>query len=114
MSTENNILLAQFMGFEFNADLGMFMIPFLNEEFNCDTMKFHSDWNWLMEVVDKIESLGYNFQITAKDATVLTQHAAIYSSLIYRVDGLKKIEAVYQTSVEFIKWYNEISREKRT
>ena len=25
--------------------------------------KYHSDWNWLMEVVEKIESLDYDFQI---------------------------------------------------
>lgn len=27
--------------------------------FATEEMKFHSDWNWIMEVVDKIEELGF-------------------------------------------------------
>ena len=26
-----------------------------------DMMRFHSDWNWIMEVVEAIEKLGFNF-----------------------------------------------------
>lgn len=67
---------------------------------------FKNDWNDLMFLVEKIESLDFNFNITSGDATALKNHGAIYQTLIYTLDGTKKIEAVYKTCVEFIKWYN--------
>lgn len=69
-------------------------------------VKYHSDWNWLHNVVDKIESLGYEFQITSGCATVLQNISAIYQTKIYKVHGPNKQEAVYNTCIEFIKWYN--------
>jgi hypothetical protein len=106
---ENNKLIAEFLGATFKEN--EFYFPAIvfktgKNYFENHELKFHSDWNWLMEVVEKIENLGYNFQITSKDATVLQNHGAIYQSLIYKVDGLNKMQATYQTVVEFIKWYN--------
>lgn len=108
---ENNKLIASFLGWEKDTEDSYILPDNLSDPFyKIDTryiLEFDTDWNWLMEVVDKIESLGYGFNITIGDATVLQNHSAIYSTLIYRIDGTKKLEAVYKTCVEFIKWYNQ-------
>ena len=65
-------------------------------------LKYHEDWNWLMLVVDKIESIkgtqifinGISCEIMFK-GKVITKHFNT------------KIEAVYNACVEFIKWYNK-------
>ncbi len=120
--TENNKLLAEFMGYipvqcrnGFAWDIGKstpskdLKLPIqgklITEE--CEYLLFNTDWNWLFKVVEKIESLGFKFNITTSDATTLQNHGVIYQTLIYRIDGLKKIDAVYKTCVEFVNWYND-------
>ena len=69
---------------------------------------YNSDWNWLMEVVEKIENLSkegetYMFSITKFSARVTYKGSRIVDLPIDNT----KIEAVYNACVEFIKWYNE-------
>lgn len=121
MNTENNKIIAEFMGYKLaNCSNGMAWENTLSKKSQDDKFKLHgrlwrendtyykwnSDWNWLMEVVEKIESLDYNFNITSGDATALHYHCAIYQTSIYRIDGTTKIQATYETVIEFIKWYN--------
>ena len=81
MSTENNKLIAEFMGlkkFQSRLDYTIYDIPQHKRDVVTEQnggalfaemdLKFHSDWNWLMEVVEKIESLkvdnlSFNFEI---------------------------------------------------
>ena len=58
-----------------------------------------------MEVVEKIESLGYYVNITGTYVSI----GAIESKtnpIFIEKDSNIKIEAVYNACVEFIKWYN--------
>lgn len=57
-------------------------------------MKFNSDWNWLIEVVEKIKSI------------VSLMEIPYTNELIAGLITVNK-EAVYNACVEFIKWYNE-------
>ena len=68
-----------------------------------DELKFHSDWNWLMEVVEKIESLGYRIEIVKHICRIYLSN----KETIIISENTPKIEAVYNAVVEFIKWYNE-------
>jgi hypothetical protein len=90
-----------------------------------------TNWEWLMEVVDKIESLasselkqdGFVFQIgeiyssdvniyeikyrrLASFLTIPYQHKVIESEYL-PIQFSNKKEAVYKACVEFIKWYVE-------
>ena len=70
--------------------------------------KYSKDWNWLMQVVEKIENLSkegetYMFSITKFSARVTYKGSRIVDLPIDNT----KIEAVYNACVEFIKWYNE-------
>lgn len=127
MNTENNKIIAEFMGYEnikSNKEHPMYKIPkFAYTENNFgsietidtfspyfDDMVFHSDWNWLMEVVEKIErylydEIGTEFKIDIfAGASIYIHTTKTYIHFPY--NNSSKIEAVYNACLEFIKWYN--------
>ena len=113
-TTENNQIIAEFTGVEKSSyysgiDTKGFSLGWayvIKEKFyTYEELLYHSDWNWLMQVVEKIESLGFNFQITSQYAAVLKNHSLICQSLISTVDGINKIQATHETVAAFIKWY---------
>ena len=66
-------------------------------------MNFHSNWNILMDVVEKIESLGYRVTIVRHICRIdLTEESKLIIS-----EDIKKIEAVYTVCFKFIQWYNQ-------
>jgi hypothetical protein len=102
-TTENNKLIAEFMKygvFEHFTNTHVFG-RVRNEE-----LLFHSDWNWLMEVVEKIESLKFSILI-GKNTCVIEQTYGKIALNLGVSKGKTKIEAVYNACVEFIKWYNQ-------
>jgi len=120
---ENNKLIAEFMG-AFALDIeeedgfwyltdGLF--PHGYDRICFGAMKYASDWNWLMEVVDKIESLNvqklsFNFNIQKDRVSLYYAHISEPKKQIemYFEWGQKtKIENLNKIVVEFIKWYNE-------
>ena len=114
---ENNKLIAEFLGetkqpFEFSQFGYINSLGEWKDTFFDNQLKFHSDWNWLMEVVEKIENLQdennhvmYNVQIEQSFTEIIDNHTS--EIVIYDIDADSKIEAVYNTVIEFIKWYNE-------
>lgn len=124
MDIENNKVIAEFMGWEVIENLSDFFVDCNpnNEQAPLQLLnEVFKDWNWLMEVVEKIESLkspydGFSWSI--EPFSVLINRNNVY----IQVDAGKsddisfpdihcktKIELVYNTCVEFIKWYNQNS-----
>lgn len=70
---------------------------------------YHSDWNQLMPVVEKIESLGtgYVMMENNKCEIVITLDNQGKKHFSNRFIQNTKLESVYEGVVEFIKWYNE-------
>ena len=103
METSNKII-AEFMGYIKHTQTKAYLTT--DGYFHERDLKFHKDWNWLMEVVEKIESLGYSVNISSSMVYINGDNSRIVSSFNI---GFKitKIEAVYNACVEFIKWYNE-------
>lgn len=65
-----------------------------------NTLRFHSDWNWIMEVVDKIESITHgedDFEIEGIQLKYL----------IHQRLGKTSKKAVIQAIDQFIDWYNK-------
>lgn len=136
---ENNKLIAEFMGMKSHFKKGGLTKVYLNgenvgieQDWECYypklnksitpiEMKYHNSWDWLMPVVEKIETLfndGIDVDIFS-DGTVITQHR--FEENEYLTEGEEivrltkaeiefdtKIEHTYQAVVEFIKWYNPV------
>ena len=74
-------------------------------------LKYHSDWNWLMPIVEKIESIifeddeYYNFQILG--GCYVTIISSFGNELVTIDNGKSKLECVWLAVVNFIIWYNE-------
>jgi hypothetical protein len=130
MNTENDKIIAEFMGYEFFD--GDFKVPHTNKTSNSDfkewcptywdndldsggylvapcNLMFHSDWNWLMEVVEKIKKETNEDEFLNRLITTETRKAIDLELTLencFRKSYLS-IEEVYNACVEFIKWYNE-------
>ena len=110
-TTENNKIIVEFMKWDILNDM-TYSKATKGKWVELDKLKFHSNWNWLMEVVEKIESLtdinsngcfmvlesiGFNAKFIFDDGTRILKDSK----------GETKIEAVYMAVVAFIEWYNK-------
>ena len=116
---ETNRMIAEFMGYEEEqTENGEFVyaIEFQNPKklndiqvvfFCAHELKYHSSWDWLMPVVEKIELLGYsvekNFQRIDGDFQCLITKG---NDILFQEFSTKSIEAMHYVVVEFIEWYN--------
>ena len=100
MKTDNTIIAA-FMGIADEIETGatsLIQIEGITGYYKNDNLKFHTDWNWLMEVVKKcLIGEAEHSQDEAKKTI-----SEIYESLCSI-----NISAVYNACIEFIKWYNQ-------
>lgn len=112
-TTENNRLLAEFIGWELKHNPNISQKTWSNkEEGYCRDkdstfIEYSNNWNWLMKVVEKIESLGFTFTIRLKWVKISKTHNSDEVILIRWEEDETKIEAVYNACLEFIEWYNE-------
>lgn len=108
---EHSRILAKFMGGENYAkgrpDMWCFeQNPLGNKWLHDRELNYHTDWNRLMQVVQKIESLGFEFIIAESRANIApVSDKSVDQFIIIDIIGTK-IEAVYNACVEFVKWYN--------
>ena len=72
---------------------------------SVENLKFHRDWDWLMEAVEFIESRGYEIDIFANCVEICTTPDEDYVS---EAVGKTKKEAVFLAVSDFAKLYNEI------
>jgi hypothetical protein len=70
-------------------------------------MKFHSDWNWIMEVVEAIENLGYFVMINKWTSTYTGAEKEGERIQITTVLGKYKKTNTVQAINEFFIWYNQ-------
>ena len=123
--TENNQLIAEFMGV-FDKILSTGNIhSWSDSPFYYTTedtrekvikniskySKYNKDWNWLMKVVEKIESIEdgiYQVDILQEGCNILKRCALFIDKRVGKLESdTTKIESVYLACIEFIKWYNE-------
>ena len=101
MNTENNKIIAEFMGIADEIETGatsLIQIEGITGYYKNDNLKFHTDWNWLMEAIEKC-LIGEAEHDDEKANKAISE---IYKSLCNI-----NISATYKSVVEFIKWYNE-------
>jgi hypothetical protein len=65
----------------------------------------HIDFNWLMPVVEKIETMKFSVMVIGKYTRIQCPHP--YKEFATDICETK-IESVYKAVVEFIKWHNQL------
>ena len=98
-----------FSGYVFNLDK-------LNVEENClcycnsESMKYHSSWDWLMRVVEKIDFTeidGRNVNVDISWCGTKIKHPLQCFDGEYSKANDSRIMRTWSVIVEFIKWYNK-------
>ena len=115
---EENKLIADFMG-HYHIQDNYYRVTRMNC-YHLNQLQYHSSWDWLMPVVDKIEDLkesniNYpkliinrfnNNTLQLWGANFMDRYEkAFYGKGAFQVES--KIIAVWQACVNFINWYNE-------
>lgn len=106
-----NIKIAKFMGWKIDNSFPdqdkVWRSPNNNIELDS-TFKFHYDWNLLMEVVQKIESLGYIVSNDLSDTTILENqnNSMAFINVFGTTKGISKKKSIYTAVVKFIDYYN--------
>lgn len=68
-------------------------------------MKFHTSWKWLMPVVIKIEEdLGHSVLIKNSFCRI-----AVDDDTVFENEADSKLEAIWYTIIDFLKWNKENS-----
>ena len=109
-TTENNKIIAEFMGnrnYLYNNDKSSMYFILTNTAGEELIVNYDNDWGLLMEVVEKIESIGYWIEILGGVHNVCRIGITNNIEDFICLDNETKIEAVYNTCVTFIEWYNK-------
>ena len=100
---EENKLIAEFMGMESFKDM---LSTLNNGKINIsidiyEQAKYHSSWDWLMPVVEKIEQTNDGCTLVI----IEDERCYIDNQKGFEIDsvGHTKIEAVYNAVIKFIK-----------
>ena len=116
-------MCAEFLGWELKSDTTYMDTPFSGRSiwfsptssdgktrtFACEKGKefFDSDWNWIMEVVEKIETLFHGFVLfKIEDENCFVAITSVQNYNNYTTMATKK-EAVVHAIWHFLNWYKE-------
>ncbi len=108
-------LIKSFMKLD-QPEIDYFWINNLEHAFKLEEMQYHSSWDWLMPVIEKIESLhdgrAFSIKIEDNNCEIIqnTQHWRAFQDTIdlpeiFEREGTK-LENTHKAVIEFIKWYN--------
>ena len=96
---ESNILIAEFMGYsQPHPDYPNSTYWYKENKDPLVYLSFHSDWNWLMKVVEKIYKTDLYY----------SKYIDFNSSMFTngKIEITTDIENLYNDCIEFIKWFN--------
>lgn len=116
---DNNKLIADFMGYDFESwiTLGGSPSRFFKRGNRSDSFpyaKYHESWDWLMPVVEKLNSWDWRVYMRAMPECSTTPSSCDIACMRYDdiehesffCEGETLLKAVYAAIVEFIKHYN--------
>lgn len=105
--TNGNKLIAEFMRLSQIVETDGICFRDTNAK-DIHEIKYNSSWDWLMPVVEKIDSMGYNVQISrisCKISKILETEKPIIS--LACGDISQKIELCFTSIISFLEWYNK-------
>jgi len=105
---ENNKLIAEFIEDIFHKEIEIGMKIYKNvwehDGKHYQNLIYHKDWNWLMPILNRIGKILFE----NKD---ICRERAIYFQDWNLID--LNIEEIWETCVDFIKWYNQNKKNER-
>lgn len=114
----NNRIIAEFMGYRYETGItpaGTWHRYFKNDgtfEDSFPEAKYHTSWDWLMPVVEKIESIPDVIVIINREATIIRifdqDCNCIWKTTQW--DQEVKIDHVYSAVLQFITYYQKIQK----
>lgn len=109
---ENNLLIAEFMGVKIGEAIYSWR-PGSYEPLMPYHLAYHREWGWIMPVVESIEKLGYDSRIMGNnsDGGYLCDFVDIENKeAACGISYDAKIQAIWLSVIDFIKWYNTQSK----
>lgn len=117
----NNKLIAEFIGMQ-KTDIGWVdnkeqLSQYIYDEAGGnvhDILYFDKSWDWIMSVIEYIETLKYNTLISDFQTQISFNGLDNIQRNVVNIFSNKeftKLEEVYKAIVEFILWYN-LNKEK--
>lgn len=109
-TTENNKLIAEFLGWYKPDEENYYVHKYSEKDYTDKQLKYHSSWDWLMPVVEKIDLIlpDDNLVSISFNRCLIEYHA---EGITFEGIGNTRIEATYKAVVEFILWYNENNKQ---
>jgi hypothetical protein len=105
---ENNKLIAEFLGYsQPHPDFLKSTYWYKKGKDPLVYLSFNTDWNWLMEVVEKIENQNYSVDINKQEENDYQCNIVKNQEILFSRYSNIKIQCVYESCIDFIKWYNE-------
>lgn len=111
---ENNRMIAEFMGFKLQSNTDerwfgqWFTISNGTWANRIEILHFHTSWDWLMPVVEKIERLEFtiekNFQRIDGDYQCLITKG---NDILFQEFNESSITAMHYVVAQFIEWHNK-------
>lgn len=102
---KGNKLIADFIGVKTTISDDLYWIDFCDRNVFVEDMKYHSSWDWLKPVIDKIiETIGAKSEYECTE-----EERRQYTTIIGMYIGVP-IEWAYNYVLEFILWYNKNNR----
>jgi hypothetical protein len=99
---ETNRIIAEFMGIKVPIENGdeieRLAIQNGDELWYSHELEYHDSWEWLMPVVEKIESLGFEFNIGGDVVRIFDMNG----NELIDTSASTKIQSIYQAIVRFV------------
>lgn len=120
---QKNKMIAEFMGIKtkkYSDTPTVTRWQYGNSMLFESDLKYHSSWDWLMPVVEKIKSLDFQVD-TFSDYTriekcrneVRISELGSNPTFIKLVQRESALEAMYLAVIDFIQWYNDNLKNKQ-
>lgn len=105
-----NKLIAEFIGYKYLHPSG---------DYSCE-LRYHSSWNWLMPVIEKIGK-DYTVKITwtadgstdGYDVTYI-ERPDVFDKELADFGGFGPLTNTWKCAVKFIEWHNQKFKNKKT
>lgn len=77
-----------------------------NKEYKIEEAQYHSSWDWLMEVVEKIEELGFRVQLDKYSCQIYKKYCDFPDNFIVDADFKEdRLENAFDGISSFCEWW---------